>query len=136
MTARTSNHQDTSVAAALEGLGEGRAFDPGETLLAYGGPGDGLYVVDEGIVKLVVPGSGARSVLLAVRGPGDVAGETGALDGRGRSAAVVALTAVRARWIPRDVLLRVLEQDPAASALLLDVVLARLRDATGVVEGC
>lgn len=124
------------VSAGLRGHGEVREFAPGQVLLARGSPGDGLYVLDEGLVKLVVPGRGGRPLLLAVRGPGDVAGESGALAGRPRSAGVVALTPVRARWVPRPRLLALVEQHPDLGAHLLELVLARLHDASGVEGDC
>lgn len=136
MTAGTSHDHGTTVLAGLRGHGEVHEFAPGQSLLARGGPGDGLYVLDEGLVKLVVPGRDGRPLLLAVRGPGDVAGEGAALDGRPRSAAVVALTPVRARWVPRDRLLALVEQDPDLRAHLLTLVLARLQDASGVEDDC
>jgi SulP family sulfate permease len=64
----------------------------GEHLFRAGDPGDALFLVRIGRVRLVVPGERGRELMLGVFGRGDVVGELAFVDGRRRSADAVACT--------------------------------------------
>src|SRR5947209_1828667 len=63
-------------------LGGGRE---GTVFGAQDGPGDGLYIVYSGRVKVVMYGANGREVTLAILRPGEVFGELSMLDGAPRS---------------------------------------------------
>lgn len=73
----------------------------GQTLLAEGGKGDGLYVILEGEVEFYLPDHSAARVprpsrvRLNVLGPGRCFGEYGVIDDQPSSASAQALTAAR-----------------------------------------
>jgi len=69
-------------------------------------------------------------VLLAIRGAGDLLGETAAIDGQVRSATVTALTAVEAVTLTAVEFLRFINTTPTVAVELLKMVVGRLREST------
>jgi len=76
-------------------------LDPGQTLFLGGDPGDGCYLVDEGLVKVhvILPSGGDR--ILAVLGPGMLVGELSMLDGAARSASASAIHESKLSFVSR-----------------------------------
>ena len=70
-----------------------------------------------------------EEILLAVRGPGALLGEVSAVDGGPRSASVAALEPVEAVVLTAAVFVDFLRSHAAAATVLLQLVVARLRDA-------
>ena len=62
-------------------------------LFAQGAPGDALFVIQRGKVKVVLSDAEGKEVILSVLGPGDFFGEMALIDDEPRSAGVVALEA-------------------------------------------
>jgi flavin reductase (DIM6/NTAB) family NADH-FMN oxidoreductase RutF len=102
--------------------GEERAFRAGETIVKQGAPGDDLYVILEGRVRVE---RGGRAVESLDRG--EFFGEVAVLDGRLRSADVVAETPVRTLKLSREVVRDALEREPRAAWAMLQVLAGRLR---------
>jgi CRP/FNR family cyclic AMP-dependent transcriptional regulator len=71
--------------------GTGRRFAAGETLLRQGELPTYVLLLSSGRVKAVVDLPGGESLLLAVRGPGEVLGIMGVLSASERSATVTAV---------------------------------------------
>jgi len=67
-------------------------FVKGEMLFARGDPGERLYLVREGRIRLAIGADEGRELSFQVVGPGDLFGEIALLDGRPRSAEAIALT--------------------------------------------
>src|ERR1043166_3362662 len=66
-----------------------RGFRKGETGFHQGDPGDALFVVDAGSVKVVLPSDeGAEPAIVAILGPGEFFGELAILDGAPHSATI------------------------------------------------
>ena len=99
-----------------------RAFQAGETIVRQGEPGDDLFVILDGRVRVERGGRVVESL-----GQGEFFGEVAVLDGRARSADVVADTAVRALRLSREVVRDALEREPRAAWAMLQVLAARLR---------
>ena len=70
----------------LARLGSRKRFDTGAPLFLEGDLGPNVIIVHAGRVKVFATDTSGHSVLLAVRGPGDVLGDLGAIDGQSRSA--------------------------------------------------
>jgi CRP/FNR family cyclic AMP-dependent transcriptional regulator len=64
-------------------------------------PGEVVYVVLEGTVKIYVSREDGREVILAFLGRGDTVGEMGLIDSAGRSANVVTTERSRLLWMDR-----------------------------------
>jgi SulP family sulfate permease len=76
--------------AALEGRVRIVRAREGERVFRAGDPGDSLFLVRLGRVRLAVPAERGRELMLGVFGRGDVVGELAFVDGRRRSADAVA----------------------------------------------
>ena len=75
--------------AALERVAAGmrtRRFRRGEVIFHAGDPGDALFIIVSGEVKIAVPSETGDEAILATLGAGDVFGELALLDGAPRSA--------------------------------------------------
>jgi CRP/FNR family cyclic AMP-dependent transcriptional regulator len=78
-----------------------RKFRRGEVLFHEGDPGDSLFIVASGSVKVVVPSDDGDEAILATLGRGDSLGELSLLDGAPRSASAIAIEPVEALTLPR-----------------------------------
>jgi CRP/FNR family transcriptional regulator, cyclic AMP receptor protein len=61
-----------------------------EALFLAGDGGDGCYLIEEGLLKVAVASQSGGERILAFLGPGAIVGEMSIIDGRPRSASVVA----------------------------------------------
>src|SRR6478752_4365723 len=78
-----------------------RRFRRGETVFHQGDPGDALFVVSTGSVKVVLPSDeGAEPAIVAILGPGEFFGELAILDGAPHSATIVAVEALHFLDLP------------------------------------
>src|SRR5579859_5599455 len=79
--------------AALAEVCRAGRYAKGELLFSRGDPGDRIYIVREGRIRLAIATAEGRELSFQVAGPGDMFGEIAVLDGRPRSAEAAALTA-------------------------------------------
>lgn len=105
----------------------------GFVLVAQDEPGDTLHVLESGRARVVRAGEGGRDVTLAHIHAGDLFGEMAVLDGRPRSASVVALTPVRVLVLGRDALVEHVNAHPTTAFRLLAEMARRLRRANEVI---
>src|SRR5207247_954755 len=68
-----------------------RAYPKNSVILFEDDPGDALYVVAKGQVKVVLIGEDGREVILSVLGEGEFFGEMALIDDEPRSAHVIAM---------------------------------------------
>ncbi|MFI8190815.1 Crp/Fnr family transcriptional regulator [Streptomyces sp. NPDC085946] len=114
---------------ALLGLGRELGFRPRDVLLHQHEPSSYVLLVTHGWTKVTAAAVNGYEALLALRGPGDIVGESAALTGRPRSATVTALEAVRAVVVERDRFTAFLSGSPAVSYALLGLTSDRMRAA-------
>ena len=87
---------------ALAARGRVRRFNAGSTIFHEGDPGDAIYVVVDGRIRMSrLSGSGTEATL-ALIGPGDCTGELALFDGRPRSATATAMQATRTFIVSRE----------------------------------
>ena len=86
----------------LAGTMRSRRFRRGEVIFHLGDPGDALFVIVTGDVKISLPSETGEEAILATLGPGEVFGELALLDGAPRSASATALSATEIVELPRD----------------------------------
>src|SRR6266511_497662 len=118
----------------LLALGSERWYQHGEHLIVYGARDRYAVVLRTGRVKVIATTPGGRTCLLGVREPGDVVGELSIVDGRPRSASVVASGAVSARMISDAAYSAVLDRHPRAVWELTRVIGERLRVAVRLTQ--
>src|SRR3954468_10169291 len=116
---------------ALQDAAMCREYPRGSVILHRGDDSTSVLVLLEGRVKIAARGADTRDAVLAFRGPGDLVGELGAIDGRRRSADVAALEAVKALTLAASDFQRLLQSRPGIAAAMLKVITARLRQADG-----
>src|ERR671923_2958931 len=77
-----------------------RVFDAGHNVLTIEQPGEAVYVILHGTVKIHVE-QGQRDVILAILGAGDMLGEMSLIDSVGRSASAVTLENTLMLWMDK-----------------------------------
>jgi CRP/FNR family cyclic AMP-dependent transcriptional regulator len=120
---------EPETAGALSSHGIPRRFGRGTALFHERQMADRVMVVLSGTVKLSSVSEDGKEVLLALRGPGDLLGELGALDGRPRSANAIAVDDVEALVVPVADFRAFLEMHPRAALVIVEMLAKRLRDA-------
>ncbi|MFN9424446.1 Crp/Fnr family transcriptional regulator [Gemmatimonas sp.] len=122
--------------AAVRGFAEytrERKFSKGAMIVAEGDPGDALFVVRSGEVKVVLAGEDGRDVILNVLNVGDHFGELALIGGRPRSAHVIATQASSLLTLSRADFRRQVEQSPQVAWGLMVELSRRLRQADGTI---
>jgi uncharacterized membrane protein len=92
-----------------------------------GDPGDAMYLIDLGNVRISITDADGHVVTLAELGPGDFFGEMSLIDSRGRSANATAIRDARLAKLTRDDFLSFMESDPRIALELLTALTQRLR---------
>lgn len=110
-------------------LGESRRYGKDTVLIHEADPGDTLFVVVQGRVKVYCSDDFDKEITFGVIGPGDYFGEM-ALDGGPRSANVVTLEPTVCTLLTRTTLLGFIGQHPEFALDLLSKVIRRARMAT------
>ncbi|MCF3137188.1 MULTISPECIES: Crp/Fnr family transcriptional regulator [Streptomyces] len=113
----------------LLGLGRELAFRSRDVLLHQHEPSSYVLFIIHGWTKVTAAAVNGYEALLALRGPGDVVGESAALTGRPRSATVTALQPVRAVAVDRERFTAFLGRSPDVSYALLGLTSDRMRAA-------
>lgn len=112
-----------------------RRFRRHETIFHVGDPGEALFIVTTGRVKITIPADdGSDPAILTTVGPGGFFGELALLDGAPRSATAVALDRVETHVLGRDAFDRLVDDQPALRRALLKALAAEIRRLTGQVE--
>src|ERR1700730_7488112 len=97
------------------------------TISRNGDPGDAMYLIDVGKVRISITDADGAVVTLAELGAGDFFGEMAMLDGQGRSANAIATEDARLAKLTRDDFLAFMRSDPRVTLELLTTLTARLR---------
>jgi CRP-like cAMP-binding protein len=104
-----------------------RTYPKNSVILFEDDPGDALFVVAEGQVKVVLIGEDGREVILSVLGEGEFFGEMALIDDEPRSAHVIAMEDSTLVVLRREDFQPILEQTPAIALGLLRELSRRLR---------
>lgn len=111
-----------------------RRFRRGEVIFHIGDPGDALFVIVSGDVKISLPSETGDEAILATLRPGDVFGELALLDGAPRSASATAIGATETVVLPRDRFRELLATEAGFRDALLASIAGELRRLTHHVE--
>jgi CRP/FNR family transcriptional regulator, cyclic AMP receptor protein len=104
-----------------------RTVKAGETVFAIGSPGDQMMALLRGTIRISVPSSEGKELLLAIIQPGEVFGELAVLDGKERSADAIAESPCTLAILDRHDILSFFERNPSAWPKLVKVLCQRLR---------
>ncbi|MFG2618473.1 Crp/Fnr family transcriptional regulator [Streptomyces sp. NPDC048507] len=114
-------------ATALRKLGRELRFAPRSPLIQQDEPSTHVLLLLTGWTKVTASAATGYQALLALRGPGDIVGESAAVTGGPRSATVTALEHVRAVAIDHRAFREFLAGCPAAAFTLLGLTAERTR---------
>ena len=117
---------DEAFAALTEEITEVN-LSRGATLFYEGDPGDQLYFIVSGKMKLGRTASDGRENLVAVMGPGEIFGEMALFDPSPRSTSATAVSETRLDGLKHENLRKVIQRSPEVSAQLLQALARRLR---------
>lgn len=111
-----------------------RRFRRGEVIFHLGDPGDALFVIVSGDVKISLPSETGEEAILATLGVGAVFGELALLDGAPRSASATAISATETVVLPRDRFRELIATEAGVRDALLASIAGELRRLTTHVE--
>jgi CRP/FNR family transcriptional regulator, cyclic AMP receptor protein len=112
-----------------------RRYRHDEVIFHVDDPGDSLFVVVNGSVKITLSADdGTEPAILTTIGRGGFFGELALLDGAPRSATAIAMDAVEALVLRRDAFDRLVDSEPGLRRALLASLAAEIRRLTAQVE--
>jgi CRP/FNR family cyclic AMP-dependent transcriptional regulator len=106
-----------------------RRFRRGQAIFHKDEPGESLYIIERGSVRIYLPSSQGADLTLAVLDPGDFFGDMALLDGGPRSASAMALAETSALVLERGDFTSILESRTESAMAVLAAVARRLREA-------
>jgi CRP/FNR family cyclic AMP-dependent transcriptional regulator len=106
----------------------------GATLFSKGDPGNSLYAVISGTVKMSISSADGRSAILNIIGPGEIFGDIALLDGRTRSADAIANSNCEVFVIDRREFIPFVKSQPALAMKFIELLCTRLRQTSDQVE--
>src|SRR5919205_2462506 len=127
----------TLPAAVLEQLAttmHRRLYKRGQVIFHQDDPGASVHVIETGRVKVVLAALDGEELLLRVLGAGELFGELALLDGRPRSATVIALEDTVTHVLERSTFLDFLRTEPDAALDLCRALAELIRRLTEQVE--
>ncbi|MGA8155732.1 MAG: Crp/Fnr family transcriptional regulator [Rhodoplanes sp.] len=119
---------------SLARLCQTRRLPAGQTLFVKGDPGDALYGVRRGQIRIETGTSAGERLTIEVFGAGDLFGEIAVLDGRPRSADAIAQEDAELFVLPRADFLKTLEGDGRLAIRIIELLCARLRSTNDRTE--
>jgi CRP-like cAMP-binding protein len=124
---------EPAAAEALASTLESVDFPRGHVIFAEGEPGDRLYIIQSGKVKIGRKSPDGRENLLGIFGPSDMFGELSIFDPGPRTSTATTVTEVRALSMDRPALRQWIASRPEIAEQLLRVVARRLRRTNGML---
>ncbi len=111
-----------------------RIFRSGEVIFHRDDPGQMLYIIKEGKVKICLISPDGQEISLVVFGKGEYFGEFALLDGLPRSANAIALEKVECYTLLRSDFHSVIMKNPKIAIQVMEVLCERLRKTDQKVE--
>lgn len=119
----------------IQGFARERSYPKNNVIVFEEDPGDSLYVVLNGQVKVVLIGEDGREVILSTPGKGDFFGEMSLIDDQPRSAHVIAMEDSQLLVLRREDFHQCLAAMPGIAIGLLRAMCKRLRQADDKIGG-
>ena len=112
-----------------------RSYSKDQVIILAEEEGDSLFIIETGQVKVCIVSEDGREVILSLLGEGAVFGELSLLDGKPRSANVVATQDTELYTVRRADFLQLLYKVPQIAVALLAELAVRLRKTDRKIEG-
>ena len=104
-----------------------------EVLFLAGDPGDGCYRIENGLLKVTMVSRSGAERILAFLGPGAIVGELSMIDGRTRSASVIAVRDAALSFLSRTAFEAFTRKHPEVYKTLVTLLATRLRETDSVI---
>jgi CRP/FNR family transcriptional regulator, cyclic AMP receptor protein len=111
-----------------------RTYKDGALIFSHGDPGDALYGVVTGKIRISASGRDGKEMFLNIMEPGDTFGEIAILDGHPRTATASATASSELLIIAREHFLALLQREPGLTIHLLRLLCQRIRWTSGLAE--
>ncbi|MBI4498480.1 MAG: Crp/Fnr family transcriptional regulator [Chloroflexi bacterium] len=111
-----------------------RTYAPGEFICHQGDPGNTLFIILRGMVKIAIATAAGSEMVVALVTGGQFFGEMSLLDGKPRSATAVALEPSLVALLTRDAFLACLRAYPEAAISLLEELSTRMRGTNHLIS--
>lgn len=111
----------------IAALASRRSYKADSVVVMRGDPGDALYGVVTGRVRISASGSGGKEVFLNIMEPGDAFGEIALLDGQPRTAAATTVAPTELIIIRRADFLGLVKREPQLAVHLIELLCKRVR---------
>src|ERR1700674_1609557 len=111
-----------------------RVVKAGTVIYAKGDPGNSLFAVITGTVRISVPSVEGKDTVFAQLAAGEIFGEIALLDGRPRSADVAAITDCELMVIQRRDVVPLMHEHPELAFRFIDILCEKLRRTNDQVE--
>src|SRR5438105_12672179 len=118
----------------LMALAKRRTFRSGEVIFHRDDPGQVLYMIKEGKVKICLISPDGQEISLVVFGKGEYFGDLALLDGLPRSADAIALEKVECYTLQRSDFQKAIMKNPKIAIQVLEVLSKRIRSTDQMVE--
>lgn len=110
------------------------SYPPERMLFDQGDPGDTMYLIVEGKIRIFIRDQDGREIEIAEYGADDIFGELSTLDEKIRSAAAQALGPLEVLLLQRQELIGAIEQRPQIGLAMMRSLARRIRATTTKVE--
>lgn len=111
-----------------------RTYAHDVTLFHQDMPGNTLYILEEGCVRVFGLGPNGTEHTLNTFGPGDVFGELAVVDNKPRSATAITMLPATLWLIPQPLLEELIYTYPSVARAVIDLLASRVRTAASHVE--
>ena len=118
---------DEKILRLLAQASKSQRVEKGTVLFFQSDPSEGAYVVQHGIISMVLSSPDGRDMIINEMRTGDMFGELGLLTKQPRSTSAIARTVSDVLFIPRDAFLRVLDTEPQLARRMLEITAQRLQ---------
>ena len=110
-----------------------RNFEAGRNVMTIEQPGEAMYIILAGSVKIHVE-QGERDVILAILGEGDLLGEMSLIDSVGRSASAVTLENTLMLWMTKETFNYMMDNFPPVARNLIQIMSKRVRLSDDLIQ--
>jgi CRP/FNR family cyclic AMP-dependent transcriptional regulator len=118
----------------ISALSVRRSYTDGAIIFSQADPGDALYGVVTGKIRISASSPTGREMFLNIMEPGDTFGEIALLDGRRRTATASAISQSELIIITRDHFLELLKREPELVSHVVQLLCERIRWTSGLAE--
>jgi CRP/FNR family cyclic AMP-dependent transcriptional regulator len=111
-----------------------RMFPGGTNIITAEQPGEAVYIILAGTVKIHIEQADGRDVVLSIIGSGDTLGEMSLIDSAGRSASAICLEDSLLLWMDKKAFQQMLDEFPPVAHNLVRILSARVRLANELIQ--